>query len=272
MANKNTKDGGDHSAREGITPNDKKHTIPTKYEIILRVLELAGTVLLFAFATACFESGLHKWGDLCLFLASACAFTLIADFCRKAQLLYVNLGLILSICVSGVLFLILALKSKPSSETSGIAQRETGPSQNLSEIANSQSPSPINASPTPAATRQVSELTPMQIIAEIRTARPILQDDIAQSFIGAHVRWLLALFSINKDSDGSIAAIFDDGSKGGATSMTTVSFYLSDDETNQLRLAQKGSLFYATGTILHIYGDLILLKDTTMEPYTEPAK
>jgi hypothetical protein len=98
--------------------------------------------------------------------------------------------------------------------------------------------------------------SPSKIEDEISAARPMQQDAIAKSFIGAKVRWFLYFSSVN-DSGFGFIAVFKDVKASKTPSERLQDAFptvilckgISNEDKNLLRLAEKDSPFFVSGTI-----------------------
>jgi hypothetical protein len=111
---------------------------------------------------------------------------------------------------------------------------------------------------------------PLAIMREIKSARPMQQDAIAKSFIRAKVRWLLNLNSIEHSGDKPLIVFLEQKQPGVDYDVAVVLCRgVSDEDKNLLRLAEKGSQFYVSGTISDCSSTGITLSDCRLESYSE---
>jgi hypothetical protein len=113
----------------------------------------------------------------------------------------------------------------------------------------------LTANIPPKASDSITTLSPAAILDEINAVRPMQQDAIRKSFIGAKVRWLL-YFSAVDNSYGFIAAFKNVTIEKAQSDILKYGFPkvilcmgISEEDKNLLRLAGKDSPFYVSSGV-----------------------
>lgn len=105
---------------------------------------------------------------------------------------------------------------------------------------------------------------PSKLYDEISAAKPLQQDALRESLMGAKVRWLLKLSTVNSISSEKTLVMFDDG-RGLAGA--TVAIEISNADKDILRLSEKGALYYVSGCISKLSLRTVWLDQGALEPY-----
>jgi hypothetical protein len=106
---------------------------------------------------------------------------------------------------------------------------------------------------------------PLGILGEINAVRPMQQDAIANSFIGAKVRWLLKFDSVSPIGDKTYVNFTD---RSDPNILCVVCLAISDDDKNLLRLADRNALFFVSGAISEATPFRLSLSNCKLESYS----
>jgi hypothetical protein len=152
--------------------------------------------------------------------------------------------------------------------TQSVAPKQPRFSERPSRFTEGTAPSSTpEQSPSPTMSRPAAALTPLQIVKEVRDARPFQREGIAQTFVGIPVDWLLIFLSANRlpEKEERWQLLFRP--KDDNLDWIIVEFEIPIKENEYLRGIDKGEVFRVKGVIKEVYDPLssILLDNVSFE-------